>query len=157
VIENTAAERRRHGRYQSDLKLAFYVSFDLEASINFRVKKQEGQKFSKAKYSGTTKNISAEGLCFISNVELCKRDHLSLDLYLPNKVEPVVMEARVRWSRIKERKASGEKSVETGIKIITVGKEDVEKSVVFDEIHKIYWSNILEIVFGDQKHQLLST
>jgi hypothetical protein len=154
VPNHTKDERRQYTRYASDLKLAFYVSFDFETRIDFRVKKDQEQSFSRAKYSGTTKNVSAQGLCFITDHELCKKDFLSLEIYLPNKAESLDMEGRVRWSRLLEQNSAESRLFETGVKLTAINGEEVERSLVFDDIHKIYWSNVLETIFAESKHKL---
>lgn len=154
MADKSSIERRRHTRYDSEVKVVFYTSFNFEAKLDFRFKKPDEKDFSHAKYYGTTKNISAEGLCFMTNMELCKRDSLWMELFLPSQDKPVLIQGRVRWSRVQKPASSGEKQVETGITVLSVNGEEVQKTLVLDEVHKIYWSNLLECVLGEYKHRL---
>ncbi len=148
MAESNGAERRQYERYDTDLKIEFFVSFDLVTHLDFQIEK-EGQKgVSRAKYRGESRNVSAEGLCFTTGQELCKRDILHLNLYIPNFQDPIRMTGRVRWSRPLGEDPAGSRIFDTGVKLVAVNGEDVEKSLVFDPSHSIYWSIVLERVFG---------
>ena len=45
--EDLSDERRKYERYETALKVQFYVNFDLETKIDFRVKRQDKKIFSK--------------------------------------------------------------------------------------------------------------
>jgi len=148
MAESNGSERRRHERYDTDLKIEFFVSFDLVTHLDFQVEKEEGKGVNRAKYHGESRNVSAEGLCFVTGQELCRRDILHLNIYIPNAQNPIKMVGRVRWSRSLGQDEAGLNIYDTGVKVIKVNDEDVERSLIFDPAHSIYWSVVLERVFG---------
>ena len=58
------------------------------------------------------------------------------------------MIGRVRWSRSLGQDEAGLNIYDTGVKVVMVNEEDVERSLIFDPAHSIYWSLVLERVFG---------
>ena len=55
-------ERRKYLRYDTEMKVYFRVKYDIETRVKFKVLKGEPTH----KYSGLCKNVSVEGLCFVS-------------------------------------------------------------------------------------------
>ncbi len=146
-------ERRKHQRYETDLQIDFSVSFDLETKIKFQVKDQKRGAPAPKIYNAVGQNINAEGLGFSSSVKLEKGEHLVLDVFLPSVKEPIPMEGRVRWCSQVE---GAPLEYRTGVKLIKVRDEDVEKSIFYDQTNKIQWSIVLESVFGGFKESVLS-
>lgn len=143
-------DRRQSGRFDTKVGVEFYVTFDIQTKIDFRVKKDAiNQKVSKP-YQATGKNVSVEGLCFISGKLLAPGDYLILDVFIPSAQSPIPMEGEVKWSQLC-RSEAGDRQYETGVKLLTVRDEDVERSVFFDKVHNIVWSNVLEAIFGSFK------
>ena len=152
--ESSAEERRQYDRYETALKIQFYVNFDLETKIDFRVMQNDKSDFSKETYTAFSKNVSVEGICFYTDKELNKGDLLLLDVYIPSAADPVKMQGQVRWSS--RYKGTGPKGLyETGVKLLSVNNEIVEKTIFMDEVHHIAWSVVLESVFGNFKHLAL--
>jgi hypothetical protein len=56
----------------------------------------------------------------------------------------------VKWSQLFQSE-SGERKYETGVKVLSVRNEAVERSIFFDKVHQIFWSNVLEAVFSSFK------
>ncbi len=146
-------ERRHHERYDTDLKIAFSVTFDLETKIKFKVKRDG--KDSKHSYPATGHNINVEGLGFSSEVKLEKGDMLVMDVFLPAAKMPINMEGRVRWCSPVNPQSGKTAIYKTGVKILKVRGEDVDTSVSMDPINKIQWSIVLESVFGGFKESIL--
>lgn len=147
------ADRRRHTRYETDLKIQFFVSFDIKTQIQFKIKHKAKKDFSGTKYDAISRNISAEGLAFISSKKLQKGDILSLELYVPSAEKPISMVGEVRWCwPTKDTKG---KDYETGILLNEVEGQRVENTIVVDPAHRIAWSIVLETVFGEFKYIML--
>lgn len=148
-------ERRKFDRYETDIQIQFYVNFDLKTKINFQVKDKTRKDYSAEKYQALGKNVSAEGVGFISKVKLKKDDRLRMDVFIPAVKDPVVMEGVVRWCQLIEKHPPATELFETGVRITVVNGESVEKTVFIDRIHNIAWSGVLESVFGSFKHAAL--
>jgi hypothetical protein len=148
VVPIPDQERRKYERYETDLKVQFYVTFDLETKIHFKVKEKDKGDFSPEKYHAVSKNISVEGICFVTEKRLNKGDLLALEVYVPSSTQAIHMQGEVRWC-VQEK---GKRDVyETGVKIFTVEGERLEKTIVFDEVHNIMWSAVLDLVFSSFK------
>ena len=149
------SDRRRHSRYDTDVQVKFYVSFDIETKVDYRVKDKTRQEYSSLKYNAVSHNVSVEGLAFYSEKKLTPGDILSLEVYIPSAATPVKMEGEVRWSMAAEIDSKHYPKFETGVRILAVEGTAVEKSIFFDDVHKITWSIVLESVFGNFKHLIL--
>jgi len=147
------ADRRRHTRYETDLKIQFFVSFDIKTQIKFKVKTKAKKIFSPTKYTAISRNISAEGIAFQSKKKLERGDILSLEVYVPSAEKPISMAGEVRWS--KQAGPKNKRDYETGILLTEVENHNVENSIIVDPIHRIAWSIVLETVFGEFKHMML--
>ena len=145
-MSESGQERRKHKRYVADFKIYFDTPYDVKKKVMFTVK-GEGATGDK-KYLAFTKNVSTEGVCFVSHKSLDNGSLLSMEVHLDDGSKPVVMEGEVRWCR--QAKASGEnKSVfDSGIRIIKVNGASVFDSIHFNESRNSEWSNVLEAVFG---------
>lgn len=144
------SERRHHERYETDLKIAFSVNFDLETKIKFQVQGKPNETSSNCVYNGVGHNINVEGLGFSSGVKLEKGEMLLMDVFLPTVPEPIQMTGKVRWCS-----SSNPGEFKTGVKILKVRGEDVQSSVFLDPTHKVQWSILLESVFGGFKESIL--
>lgn len=153
------SERRKHPRFEAEVSIYFHVNYDVKTRLKYRVVNAEKGRPScpagrpvSPKYRGVTRNVSAEGLCFVSRQELKKGDYLLLEVYLPGAVEPAVMEGEVCWSQpLKGAKPHARYAMETGVKLAKVNGEAVSKSIVHDETHRVTWSNVMEAIFGKFK------
>lgn len=137
-------ERRLHERYDTDLKIAFSVKFDLETKIKFQV---ISDKVSQHTYTAFGHNINVEGLGFSSQVELKKGDQLLMDVFLPAVNDPIAMEGRVMWCSLADAATGNTGKYRTGVKIIKVRGGEVEKTIIFDPQIKcsgaLFWNLFL--------------
>jgi len=154
---NSGKERRKFERFETDVKVQFFVSFDIKTKVEFRIADKEGQQVSSQKYSAVSRNVSAEGLAFQSEKVLNPGDRLVLDVYVPASKEPIPMEGEVRWCQMNPSSLGGKKAevYETGVKILKVENTDVTSSIVIDKAHNVVWSIVLESVFGNFKNLML--
>lgn len=137
-------EVRRHDRYDTDVKVHFYVPYDLKTKINFQFKQTQLDETLNRRFSGVTKNISAGGVCFVSELRLQENDYILIDVYLPGIEKPISMEGEVRWCRVNEEGLQ----FYTGVQLTKVYDKPVEDSIYYDQEHQVIWSNVLEQVLG---------
>lgn len=142
-------ERRKYQRYETEAKIRFHLKYDLKTKVSFKLLKQVPE--AAKEYKGVTRNVSVEGLGFSSHKRLKKGDRLYLELYLPEQDRPICMTGEVRWSKRSGHRDAGELAYETGVKISTLGLDEVARSIYFDEQYNVYWSNVLNAVFGSFK------
>lgn len=103
------------------------------------------------KYHGICKNISVEGLCFVSEKRLKRGEKLDLEFYVSDSNSPIHMQGNVRWSREAPGSQSAHSQYDTGLKLITIEGRAVCDSVHFDEKYKLYWSDVLDLISGEWK------
>ena len=137
-------EARRHQRYDTEVKIHFYVPYDLKTKISFQFKKTQVDPALNKRFSGVTKNISAGGICFVSEQKLERGDYILVDLYLPAVAKPIVMEGEVKWSKADDDGLQ----FFTGVEISKISDKPVEQSIYFDQEHQVIWSSILDKVLG---------
>lgn len=140
-------EKRKHSRYDTELKVFFHVDYDIQTKVEFEL--IDMPKEDDSKYVGISKNISVEGICFTSDKQLDKGDMLYLEVYTPNSKKAVAMEGEVRWIKPLE-----DNKFQTGVKIILVDNQPVEKTIYYDQEYKLNWSIVLEEVFGSFKEMV---
>lgn len=145
-------ERRKTMRYDTGLEIQFRVNFDLKTRILFKITRLDGAVKETETYSAVGRNINVEGLCFHSPQRLGKGDHLRMDVFLPSSKESIPMEGRVLWCRPYEAIAG---QFESGVKILKVKGEEVEKTIALDPVYKTSWSIVLESVLGGFKEKIL--
>lgn len=138
------SETRRHDRYDTDVKVHFYVPYELKTKLNFQFKQQHPDESLNQRFQGLTKNISAGGLCFVSDQRLQLGDCILIDVYLPGIVKPIPMEGEVRWCKVNEDGLQ----FYSGVQLTKVYDKPVEESIYFDQEHQVIWSNVLEQVLG---------
>ncbi len=142
-------ERRKYSRFDTELKVYFRVTYDIKTRVKFRILHINEEEHISRRYSGLSKNISAEGLCFVSKKKLGKGDMLLLEVDLPNTRVRIQMEGRVKWSKRLKPKYTG--LFHTGVKLISVDGKPVSDSICYDNEYKVVWSIVLETVFGGFK------
>lgn len=104
------AERRRFIRFDLDtnIKFKFFESIDIGESIK-----------------GKSKNLSAEGVCIVTEKEIPRNKNIELDISLPGKKRPVKIHGKVMWThKIKSVDKKLPSHYEAGIKLYTVDKDD---------------------------------
>ncbi len=145
---STPADRRKYERYDTKVEIYFRVAYDVTTKVKFRIKDDRG-RFSARKYPAVSRNVSAEGLSFISSKELSKKDRLYVEIYLPESEGPLVMEGEVRWCVPLSGRGRDKKMYEAGVKISSVQGQSVANSIYYDNTHQIIWSILLESVLGN--------
>lgn len=138
-------EGRQYGRYEADAKIHFIVPYDLTTKVNFQHQPPLPGPDANKRFSGITQNISAGGICFLSDYKPQRGDYLLIELYLPNEAKPIVMEGEVKWSRANE---DGLRFL-TGVQLVKVSSKPVEESIYFDQDHQVIWSVVLDQVLGN--------
>jgi hypothetical protein len=138
-------EGRRHDRYDTEAKIHFIVPYDLTTKVNFQYKKPQPDPALNKRFEGVTKNISAGGICFVSQFKPQRGDGLLIDLFLPNAEKPIPMEGEVKWSKATDDGLS----FYTGVQLVKVSGKPVEESIYFDEDHQVIWSAVLDQVLGN--------
>lgn len=141
-------ERRKYSRYNTELEVYFRVKYDITTKVKFRILKNSREGRVTHKYSGLCKNVSAQGLEFVSGKKLRKGDILLLDVYEPVVKHPVKMEGKVCWSRRLPAKTKEKYIFYTGVILLSVMGKPVADSIHFDKEYNVMWSAALESLFG---------
>lgn len=136
--------KRQHDRYSTDVKIHFYIPYDLKTKVDFQIEDGQGGLTSSKRYQGSTINISAGGLCFESNVELDASTPLYIELSLPTDEKIIPMEGRVCWSK----EIEDGHNYQSGVQLTKICGKKVDESIYFDEKYNVIWSEVLEDVLG---------
>ena len=105
-----------------------YIRFDTEIRVNFQIQEKRKDNILQGKISGISRNISVEGICFISKKKLKPGSRLELEIFLPSESKPLCLEGDVRWSNPFQSK-KGKAMFETGVKLFTFNKDDANKFI----------------------------
>ena len=144
--------KRKYERYETEVKIYFEVDYNLQTKVEYQLVGRNKQKLLSKRYLGLSRNVSTEGMCFISDYLLKKDDVLSIEVYLPGDDEnPIQMLGEVRWSDAMPAKEGDPVRYSTGVKLLTVNDQSIAPSITFDEENKVYWSPVLESIFGKFK------
>ncbi len=146
--ERLKKNRRRHLRYAIERQVCFDFAYDMETSVMFQVAREQRAK---RKYRGVSRNVSAEGLCFVSNKKLDRGDRLDLEVYLPGQEQAIVMSGEVQWCEPTDRASlavSRRRPFQTGVQLVSVEGKPVRESIYFDATYQVAWSTVLESVLG---------
>lgn len=150
MSKSNDSERRKHDRFATEIDICYRVNYDIKTKVEFTLLKDKDSAIKK--FFGISKNISADGLSFETHKQLNEQDHLYLEVYVPKSAEPVKMTGEVRWSTCSNN--GEEPSYNTGVRILTVEREEVAPSIGFDETYHVVWSTLLESVIG--KYRILA-
>jgi len=144
-------EKRKHERFDTEVQIFYQFDFDLETKVKYeKISKTDKTVLSK-KYSATSRNVSAEGISFISNQHVDKGTRLHLEIYLPTSKDPIHMTGDVRWSKDASEVVGDAKGYATGVQLRTVAGKSVPESIYFDEEYRVEWSAVLEAVLGNYR------
>jgi len=150
--------KRKYKRYNTEAKIYFDYSYDLETKVEFELIGKEKKEKSKKKYLAVSRNISAEGLCFVTHKSVKEGGLLYMEVYLPNVVEPIHMRGEVIWcddasesSKVALDDKKNKQMYRIGVVISLVEGKPVADSIHFDKEYGVNWSNVLESVFGSYK------
>ena len=89
-------EKRKTARYDTQIKIYFDIEYDVDTKVNFEL--TDDEKETHQRYSGRGRNVSTEGIGFVSDVHLAKNQKLDLEVIVPSSQEPIKMTGVVRWS-----------------------------------------------------------
>ena len=103
------------------------------------------EKILSEKYDGVSKDVSAEGFCFISAQQLNRGDIVRVEIFVPNQKKPVYLDGEVRWSQSVSNLGSGG-GYETGVHVFRVNEKLVADTVRYDDVRGIHWSEVLDAV-----------
>jgi len=137
-------ERRRYERFDMETR----VDYQLVTKVKFRVLDKQEARASAEKCSGISRNISAEGMRFISDKKLRKGDRLKLEVFLPGSRKPIPMSAEVMWSKEIFPYEEGGLKFDTGVRLLRVRSRSVAKSIHIDRKYKEPWSIVLDSILG---------
>jgi len=148
-------DKRKFKRYNTEAKIYFEFAYDLETKVKFKLVKDKKKPKSKKKYLAVSKNISAEGLCFVSHKNVNVEDQLYLEVYLPSAVEPIHMIGKVIWcdavvesSKYVLDDKENKQMYHIGVVLSFVNGDPVNGSIHFDKEYGVNWSVVLESVFA---------
>jgi len=105
--------------YKRDERRRF-ARFDLDANVKFRFFDNIDENI-----KGKAKDLSAEGVCIVTERELPRDKDVELDILLPGRKRPVRVRGKLAW--IHKIKGAGKglpSRYEAGIKLYTVDKND---------------------------------
>lgn len=146
-MQKARLERRKYERFDTEMKVCFRVSYDFKTRVKFKLLETKRCVHDSKRHSGYSKNISVEGICFISRTKLNKGDILMLDVFVPKSEKSIPMKGQVCWCHM----ISGKSTYATGVKILSVNEKVVSRSIHVDKKYKVVWSAVLESLFGDFK------
>ncbi len=143
-------DQRNHHRHSFKDKALVDFIYDFHAKVDVR-SAEVSVKPTALKCHGVCKNISAEGLCFVSEKQLKRGEKLDLEFYVSDRNPPLHMQGNVRWSREAPGFRPAHSQFDTGLKLTTIAGRAVHASIHFDEAYKLYWSDVLELISGKWK------
>lgn len=151
--ENIRNDHRRYKRHGAKGRLEYNFSYDVTTKMEFQIENENKIPDRAHTFSGLSKNLSVEGLCFVSDKQLKKGTPLHLLLHLPESNEIVSMEGEVKWSEVTFAEEEDEVIIDkplfdTGIKLSEVNGNPVHETIHYDELFNLQWSVVLESVFG---------
>lgn len=152
-MQEHTPERRKYKRYPTDAKVYFSVSYSLDVPMKFQVLDKDTHTLvSHDKHLAFGRDISLEGFSFTSDLQLQKGDRISLELYVPERKEPIHMEGEVRWSQRVYSEHKYENKFSTGLRLLTVEGKSVLESIHYDGANRVMWSAVLDYAFGSYRH-----
>lgn len=150
--------KRKYKRYNTEAKIYFDFSYDLETKVEFELIEDKKKEKSRKKHLAVSRNISAEGLCFVSHKFVKEEDLLYMEVYLPNVVEPIHMNGKVKWCDAVSGSSmhvlddkKNKQMYHIGVILSFVEGDSVSDSIHFDEEYGVNWSVVLESIFGSYK------
>ena len=112
------AERRRFIRFDLDTNIKFRFFDDIDIGENIK---------------GKAKNLSAEGVCVVTEKEIPRDKNIELDISLPGKKRPVKVHGKVIWThRIKSADKSIPAHYEAGLRLYTMDRDDENTLLKYD-------------------------
>jgi hypothetical protein len=153
-MEFLKKERRKYERYDMKAKVHFRIYYELTTKVKFCLFGEHKGKVRAKEFTGITRNISVEGLCFYSPKKLKKNDTIFIKIYLPESRKPIPMIGQVQWSKKTPAHAKGKFKFNTGVKLLSVRGHSVVRSIHIDRKYKESWSIVLDSVLGGFRRSL---
>jgi hypothetical protein len=150
MVDDQSQEKRKYPRFDTELDIKFRVNYDIKTKLDYQEIDKEKHTALTEKRSALSQNVSAEGICFVSDELVEIGTFLYLEVYVPNSEKPVCMEGEVRWSREVKDDKKGNHFL-TGVQLAIIDGEKVEKTIFFDEAHQMTWSAVLESTLGQYR------
>ncbi len=107
-----------------------YVRLSLEAKVHCHLQVQRKERGASKKFSGISKNISVEGICFTSEKKIKANSKLVLEIWLPFESNPLHLEGEVKWSHL-SRPEENKGMFDTGVKLFTIDKSDEDRFIEY--------------------------
>jgi len=148
---NEGSNNRKHPRYHTEVEIFYHFDYDLETKVKYEKISKQDESVISQKYSALSKNVSAEGICFISERKLDLGNRLHLEIFLPTTKKPIHMIGDVRWSKSISDEQVENDQFETGIQLLKVGDDPVQNSIYYDKEYRVEWSAVLEAVLGSYR------
>ena len=99
-----------------------FIRFDLDTKVRYRF--FDGMSIDES-MQAKAKNLSAEGVCIVTQKEIPRNKDIELDVSLPGKKAPVRIHGKVVWTyKIKGVDKNMPDRFEAGIKLYTIDKAD---------------------------------
>jgi c-di-GMP-binding flagellar brake protein YcgR len=111
MAKNMTGERRK------------YFRLDVSAKVVFKVKDKKTLNLPREAYESFSKNISIEGVCFISPTAPKLHKAIELKIYLPGEKRAINLVGKTKWCRV-VKKEDGEKVFEVGVELSTISKTE---------------------------------
>jgi len=149
-------DKRKYKRFNTEIEVYFDFAYDLETKIDFELLDKVKEERLSQKYKAVSRNISVEGLSFVSHQKLKPGDYLHMELYLPSAKEAIHMKGEVKWCKnipasFEQYGLSGQAEdpvFQIGVYLISVNNQLVKKSIHYDEEYQVHWSIVLIIFDG---------
>ena len=107
-----------------------YVRFNVKTEVKFQAQqKYQGQTPSE-NVSAITKNLSVEGVCFLTDKGLDPGNMLKLEIVVPDQPEVLHLRGEVMWS-IPVSLPDGKQGYETGVKLFTIKQSDETRFIEY--------------------------
>ena len=162
-MSKTSQEKRKYQRISPEDKLGFDFVYNLITRMKF-LREIERESISlDSGHPGFVKNVSIEGLCFVSEQSLLQGEKIDIEVFIPSLNKPVFMEGEVKWAKEsgltvceKDDVFDSAKSLEkvlnrkfdAGVLLEKVEGKGVHETIYFDEEYKLTWSIVLESIVG---------
>ena len=102
-----------------------YARLEIRSKVNFSIVETSKDQKSSKRFRGIGKNIGVEGILFASNQELKAGTLLDMEIFLPDKADPVYIAGEVRWCRTVKKTKVKTENYDIGVKFLNIDKNHV--------------------------------
>ncbi len=106
-----------------------YIRLGVRIKINFQVRKKKGGQPASDRIRAITRDLSMDGISFVSGSRLQPGDLLKLEIFLPSHPKALHLEGKVIWTS--PVKQMGREMLETGVKLFNMSKADENSFVQY--------------------------